>query len=521
MQKTKTSDSMSALDDFESNELENEDMDFDTAWSRFMNEQQHQQPQTPVPRDPVYPAPEPASTNLLNPQESSAFSRFLDTLLLESSTSRSARRVDEEFQKLSSLVETQSGNRSSIISDGDLNGAQTKPETNSRGMSRATVERSNGLGHKVLDSIQPPHYPRTRHSRAYSQASGAHNSDSRYEAVSISSESSGRQRSSESPLVSSRGNFHCSGSLSGPASSHKSIQSDSHSLSSEQAQQLQHLQPRHGQKHDSPHRSGNLHSDVPNQPNPPQSQLQTQLQAQVQTQFQAQQLLQRPHSHIRGQNLSNKSRNQRAPHSTHDTAFQHLVAASAQYVGYQQYHPFSSQYIPGHQLAESPGTQGNPQVQSQLVSHYSQVPLQYSSNSLYGNYGQYPLYYDPQGRQQENAFYGQEPRPLVGSKRKQGSKSDNSQMRINHVNSEKRRRAVIKDLFDKMCDMVPAVKNAREGLAKSSVLQFTHNHILSLYEANARIRKRLEENGVSCDGIPQTPLDVGSEPGSVAAVTNS
>ena len=86
-------------------------------------------------------------------------------------------------------------------------------------------------------------------------------------------------------------------------------------------------------------------------------------------------------------------------------------------------------------------------------------------------------------------------------------RSDTEEMsRINHVNSEKKRRAHIKERYQDMCDLVPEVRHSAAKFPKSHVLKATLERLISLAEENKRIRNKIEACGVSTVSIREIHL---------------
>lgn len=73
------------------------------------------------------------------------------------------------------------------------------------------------------------------------------------------------------------------------------------------------------------------------------------------------------------------------------------------------------------------------------------------------------------------------------------------------MNNEKKRRALINGLYHTMCTMLP--DEMTNLLPKSTVLQNVYYHMQNLEERNQDLRKKLIENGVSCDDIPEHRLE--------------
>lgn len=81
-----------------------------------------------------------------------------------------------------------------------------------------------------------------------------------------------------------------------------------------------------------------------------------------------------------------------------------------------------------------------------------------------------------------------------------------AQKRKNHVDSEKRRRDLIRTHFEEMCKLVPRLNEGPDSAAaaksKSTVLFMVYDHLVFLTERNKMIRKLLVANGVNASHIP-------------------
>lgn len=85
------------------------------------------------------------------------------------------------------------------------------------------------------------------------------------------------------------------------------------------------------------------------------------------------------------------------------------------------------------------------------------------------------------------------------------------QVRQNHINSEKRRRDHIKQLFSEMCSLVPAIdsdklRGSSAGPPKSVVMQTVYRFIVDTAEQNGQLRRLLVRSGVRTDQIPAYKL---------------
>lgn len=85
------------------------------------------------------------------------------------------------------------------------------------------------------------------------------------------------------------------------------------------------------------------------------------------------------------------------------------------------------------------------------------------------------------------------------------------QVRQNHINSEKRRRDHIKQLFSEMCSLVPAINSggsagSSAGPPKSVVMQTVYRFIVDIAEQNRQLRRVLVRSGIRTDQIPAYKL---------------
>lgn len=94
---------------------------------------------------------------------------------------------------------------------------------------------------------------------------------------------------------------------------------------------------------------------------------------------------------------------------------------------------------------------------------------------------------------------------LESRKRKRSITEEMS--RINHVNSEKKRRAHIKEKYQEMCDLIPVVRLSNAKFAKSHVLQAAVDRLIELAAENKRTRVKIESRGISTMSIVEVGLE--------------
>lgn len=72
------------------------------------------------------------------------------------------------------------------------------------------------------------------------------------------------------------------------------------------------------------------------------------------------------------------------------------------------------------------------------------------------------------------------------------------QKRLNHISSEKRRRALIKQHFEEICSLVPQLDaSSASGRSKSETLNTIYDYLVLLVEQNKTLRNFLHANGIS------------------------
>lgn len=72
------------------------------------------------------------------------------------------------------------------------------------------------------------------------------------------------------------------------------------------------------------------------------------------------------------------------------------------------------------------------------------------------------------------------------------------QKRLNHISSEKRRRALIKYHFDEICSLVPQLDtSSAPGLSKSEALNGVYEYMARLVDQNKALTKLLHANGIN------------------------
>jgi hypothetical protein len=71
------------------------------------------------------------------------------------------------------------------------------------------------------------------------------------------------------------------------------------------------------------------------------------------------------------------------------------------------------------------------------------------------------------------------------------------QKRLNHISSEKRRRALIKHHFEEICSLVPQLdESSASGLSKSETLNSIYEYLALLVEQNKSLTSFLKANGI-------------------------
>ncbi|CAN6657458.1 hypothetical protein TRVA0_030S00166 [Trichomonascus vanleenenianus] len=83
-----------------------------------------------------------------------------------------------------------------------------------------------------------------------------------------------------------------------------------------------------------------------------------------------------------------------------------------------------------------------------------------------------------------------------------------TQKRMNHISSEKRRRDLIKRQFDKMCSLVPTLVDgsATTRKSKSDILMVVYEYLVALSEQNRSLRQALLSSGVPESELPKSSV---------------
>lgn len=361
------------------------ELDFDTAWSKFMNEQQN----TSLPEEPSTPDAPPSPVlnesehrRLLNAKESDAFTRFFDTLMQEpTSPGISARKLEEELQQLSKMMD-------SSTSDA--------PE----GKTAGYAEYGD---YRVGQYQYPTQFP------GYS----GHDPGQYFPSVNPNSSQSAISNSNGAAMTHSGNPMPVNNSMDPFETNKQFYQGYDHGYYLGFTRALEFYKNR-----------------FQNQPSP------------------------------------------RIPPEYNQNTMPQVLAS----------------YGPD----PSPNTLSAPfnpdpimQFQHQQQQHQQQQ----------------------QQQQQQPNNQNQHPPPhseTSGSKRK---RPDDLESRLTHTENEKRRRTLIKSLFEEMNSLVPDVKNGRRDMSKSVCIDKAYDYILQLSQENEQTRAKLASQGINTDNIPRVTLD--------------
>lgn len=191
------------------------------------------------------------------------------------------------------------------------------------------------------------------------------------------------------------------------------------------------------------------------------------------------------------------------PPNHHHIAHQY-TSRSPQHIQHQiphQVHQQLPHHIHPQVHASTPHTQIHHHAPQPLPVHLSphMVPGIMQPPVVIGNNGQ-PIYTAQSNTSNDSAQSYVTSTPIVDARKQ---REDNSRQK--HMNNEKKRRALINGLYHTMCNMLPG--EMTNLLPKSTVLQNAYYHMKSLEERNQALRKKLIDNGVNCDNIPEHRLD--------------
>lgn len=397
-------------------------LDFDSAWDNFMKEQEYML--------------ENCHENLLNNEESHAFSKYLDSLMNEQTKPKEViRKLDEELHRL---------NANEMMHP--ALSANQEPETN----------HIHDTGRPFIHPNEPP---------KHSEAGSVHHIN----------------------------DFAPVNSLNG----HDSLNTAQHSSIQPRPVPIQPKQTLNEQK--TSQQGHGLHQSQQSQQshvNPaPQTTSIPPSQATTQNDLQSR------HTSREGHPLNANGSSER-PKSPVEYLSQTETMIKMQMDNFQAAYP----YIPDPQAYYPPP--------SYYPTHLSMFKVQ-QLPSLQMNYQHLfqqvlpvqtavPEYTDQPKQDQGGQSYGEnannEPR---GTKRSMTEEIS----RINHVNSEKKRRAHIKNKYGELCDLIPVVRLSKAKFAKSHVLQAAVDRLIELAAENKRIRASIEQKGISTSNIVKVGLD--------------